>query len=110
MQKKKDQSPQKPSSFDLSTFGFLWDYILIKALREESTGLIIKPEQYEDNPEFGVVLSVGNGKLLDDGTVGPMFVKPGDKVFFGKYSTVKTRSVGKDFFIVRSEDIMAVAK
>lgn len=107
--KKASKLPQQKSSFDLTKFSFLWDYVLVRAIREETTtdGLI-KPEQYDDRPEFGEVIAVGTGKVLDDGTYLPMPVKPRDTIFFGKYSSEQTRFMGEDYYLIRAEDVRAV--
>lgn len=107
--KMKQQKTSPKSSLDLRDFKFLWDYVLVKAIREETSSMgLLKPEQYDDKPEFGTVFAVGQGKLLDSGHVEPVHVSVGDTIFFGKYSTEQTRSLGQDWFIIRSEDIKAV--
>lgn len=114
----KQQQKTQPSNFDITQFTFLYDNVLVKALRAEGQVVTIKatgekvslqnPQQYDDKPEFGVIIALGEGKLLDNGTIVPPKVKVGDKIFFGKYSTEQTRSVGQDYFIIREEDIKAV--
>jgi len=105
----KQKTSSKPKAFDLTQFNFLWDYVLVQATRaEESTDGLIKPEQYDERPEIGIVIATGGGKVLDNGTVWPMPCKPGDTVFFGKYSSVQTRMNGEDYYLIRAEDICAV--
>jgi co-chaperonin GroES (HSP10) len=88
------------SKFDLTKFIFRQDHVLVKALREERVDDLVRPEQYDDKPEFGEVVKVG--KEVTDLHVG-------DVVFFGKYSTEQTRNLGNDLFIIRQEDIKAVS-
>lgn len=98
------------SKFDLSKFTFRYDNVLVKAIREEVVqGGLVKPEQYDDKPEFGEVIAIGEGRVLDNGTVLAPKLKVGDIIFFGKYSSEQTRSLGQDYFILREEDIKAVA-
>jgi chaperonin GroES len=85
----------------------LQDNVLIASVEFETDGKVYRPNQYEDKPEFGVVLSVGQGRLLDNGTRVPSPVVEGDFVVFGKYSSVKVRAEGVDFLFVRDEDIMS---
>lgn len=80
---------------------------MIAAVDFETDGKVYRPSQYEDKPEFGLVLSVGQGRLLDSGQRVPSPVEPGDFVIFGKYSSVKVRAEGVDFLFVRDEDIMS---
>lgn len=102
------QKKTQASKTDLLKYDLLYDYILVKAIRQESVNGLVKPEQYEDKPEFGEVVSTGEGRLLEDGTVIPTKVKKGDIIFFGKYSSVQTRSLGEDYYIIRDDDVMAV--
>jgi chaperonin GroES len=53
-------------------------------------------------------LAVGNGKLLDNGTVRPLEVKVGDKVLFGKYSGNEVKVDGEDLIVMREDDIMGI--
>lgn len=85
---------------DLRKFNFRADNVLVCSIKPtEAANGLVKPEQYDDKPEFGTVIQVGDA-VTD--------LKAGDTVFFGKYSTVQTRSLGQDYFLIRSEDIQAV--
>ena len=73
----------------------LHDRILVRRVEETETtrgGLII-PDTAKDKPQEGEVVSVGKGKISDDGKVRPLDVKAGDRILFGKYAgtEVKTR-------------------
>lgn len=91
-------------------FTLLYDNVLVESLMQEEvdeeTG-IVRPQNYEDKPEIGTVLSIGKGRLLDDGVIVPLDVKVGDIVYFNKYSSVKVRLDTRDFFLIREEDIQA---
>jgi chaperonin GroES len=56
----------------------------------------------------GEVLSVGNGKVQDNGEVRALDVKTGDKVLFGKYSGTEVKVEGDDVLVMREDDIMGV--
>ena len=60
----------------------LHDRLVVRRLEEETTtaGGIVLPDSAKDKPARGRVVSVGDGKLLDDGTRGTFQVKPGDRV------------------------------
>jgi len=85
------------------------DNILIKPIRLEDINKegLVNPEQYEDKPEWGEVISVGSGKILDNGTILPIDYQAGDTVLYGMYSPYKTRIDGEDYLIVRAEDIIS---
>lgn len=90
----------------------LYDFVLLKPFVIEETRGIIKPQQYEDKPEYGEVIDVGEGRLLPDGTLAKLNVKKGDIVLFQKYSSEKVRdpATGIDYMLVKEEDIRLVLK
>ena len=91
----------KKNQFDITKYALLHDNVLIEALEvEESVSGIISPSQYEDKPEFGRVISVGVGIIMEEA------VEKDDIVVFNKYSTTKFRVEGKDYYVVRLEDIV----
>ncbi len=56
----------------------------------------------------GQVIAVGNGKILEDGSVRKLDVKIGDKVLFGKYGGTEVKVDGEELLVMREDDIMAV--
>ena len=88
----------------------LHDRVVVKREAEErkSPGGILIPDTAAEKPTFGKVLAVGNGKLLENGTVRPLDVKVGDKILFGKYSGTEVKVDGEDVLVMREEDILAV--
>ena len=69
---------------------------------------IVLPDTAKEKPQEGTVVSVGSGRLLDDGTKVPMEVKKGNKVLYGKYSGTELKIEGKDYLIVSEKDILAI--
>lgn len=69
---------------------------------------IILPDSAQEKPQRGVVLAVGPGKLLDSGKVATIGVKVGETVLYGKYSGTEVKLSGKDYVILRQEDVLAV--
>ena len=90
----------------------LHDRVIIKRVEEERTspGGIVIPDSAAEKPVQGKVLAVGNGKMLEDGSVRPLDVKVGDKVLFGKYSGTEVKMDGEELLVMREEDIMAVVE
>jgi chaperonin GroES len=75
---------------------------------ERTSGGIVLPDSAKDKPSRGTILSVGTGRLLDDGSRAPMQVKKGDRVLFTSYAP-ETIKVGDDeYLLMREEDILAV--
>lgn len=88
----------------------LHDRILIKRLEEEkktASGIVI-PDTAAEKPEQGEVMSVGKGKMTDEGKLVPLDVKVGDRVLFGKYSGQTVRVKGDELLVMREEDILGV--
>ncbi len=88
----------------------LYDRILAKRVEDQdrtSGGLFI-PDNAKEKPLEAVVISVGTGKMLANGTVQPIAVKAGDKILVAKYAGSDVKLVGKDHIILREDDILAV--
>ena len=88
----------------------LHDRVIIKRQEEERTspGGIVIPDSATEKPIRGKVVAVGNGKILEDGSVRKLDLKKGDNVLFGKYSGTEVKVDGEDLLVMREEDIMAV--
>jgi chaperonin GroES len=88
----------------------LHDRVLVRRMEEETTtaGGIVLPGSAAEKPNTGEVLAVGNGKILENGSVRPMDVKVGDKVLFGQYGGTAVKVDGEELLMMREEDIQAV--
>ena len=88
----------------------LQDRVLLKRVKEEekTKGGIIIPDSAKEKPIEGEVVAVGNGKVLEDGTIRKLDVKVGDRVLFGKYSGTEVKIDGEERLIVREDDILGV--
>jgi chaperonin GroES len=99
---------------DLKTMSIrpLHDRVVVRRLDEERTtaGGIVLPDSATEKPMEGMVISVGNGKISENGDVRPLDVKAGDKVLFGKYSGTEVKIDGEELLVMREDDIMAVVE
>lgn len=88
----------------------LQDRILVKRLdgEEKTAGGIIIPDNAKEKPLEGKVVSVGNGKVLDNGSLRKPEVKVGDKILFGKYSGTEVKIDGTEHLILKEDDILGV--
>ena len=88
----------------------LHDRVVIRRTEEErkSPGGIVIPDTATEKPSKGEVLSVGKGKILENGEVRPLDVKVGDNILFGKYSGTEVKVDGEELLVMREEDVMAV--
>ena len=67
-----------------------------------ASGLYI-PDSAKEKPQQGSIAAVGNGKKDHK-----MTVKVGDTVLYGKYAGTELKLDGKDYLIMREEDILAI--
>ncbi|NLX59966.1 MAG: co-chaperone GroES [Phycisphaerae bacterium] len=74
---------------------------------EKTAGGIVLPDTAKERPQRGKVISVGPGKLLDNGERASMCVAKGDQVLYAKYGGTEISVDGKDLVILRESDILA---
>ena len=88
----------------------LHDRIIVEAAakEEKTSGGIILPDSAQEKPQRGEVLAVGPGKRLDSGQLAPPDVQVGDHVLYGKYGGTEVTVDGKDYIILRADDVLAV--
>jgi len=89
----------------------LGDRLLVErheSSEQKSTGGIIIPDTAKERPNEGSVIAVGEGKRLDNGKLAVPCVKAGDRIMFGKWSGTEVKIDGKEFIIMREEDVLAI--
>ncbi|MBL8047920.1 MAG: co-chaperone GroES [Chthonomonas sp.] len=88
----------------------LLDRVIIEpaAKEEVSAGGIFLPDSAKEKPLKGTVIAVGPGKVLDNGKKVEVEVSQGDVVLYGKYSGTEVTVDGKEYMILRSDDILGV--
>ena len=88
----------------------LHDRIVVEAAAKEevtSSGIIL-PDSAQEKPLKGTVLAVGPGKRLDSGSLAAPDVKKGDVVLYGKYAGQEVTVDGKEFIMLRVDDVLGV--
>jgi chaperonin GroES len=88
----------------------LQDRLIIRRVKEEekTKGGIFIPDTAKEKPTEGEVMAIGNGKVLENGTVRALDVKVGDRVLFGKYNGNEVKLDGEDLLIIREEDVLGI--
>ena len=88
----------------------LADKVLVQRVEAENktAGGIVLPDTAKEKPQRGKVVSVGEGKILENGSHQPMQVKKGDMVLFTSYAGTEIKIDGKEYLIMSESDIMAV--
>ena len=88
----------------------LADRVLVHRLEAENktAGGIVIPDAAKEKPQKGKIISVGDGKVLDDGTIKKLQVKRGDMVLFTSYAGTEIKIEGKEYLIMSESDILAI--
>ena len=107
MAKKKAAKKSTGGAINLQPLG---DRVVIE--REESEGItaggIVLPDSAKDKPARGVIVSVGDGKLLADGSRGDFQVGVGDRVLFTSYAGEEFKIGDRELMLMREDDILAI--
>lgn len=92
----------------------LGDRVLVEPLSREETegrtkfGLVIPDTAEKERPEQGKVVAVGEGRRTEHGALVAPTVKKGQRVLFSKYGPAEIKVDGKNYLIVKEEDILAI--
>ena len=86
------------------------DNVLLERVEAETTtaGGIVLPDSAKEKPKEGIVIAVGNGRLKDDGSRTESQLSINDRVIFSSYAGTEISVGGKDYLIVREDEILAV--
>lgn len=88
----------------------LGDRVVLKVQKEEeqSIGGIVIASNAKEKPTTGEVITVGNGRILDNGQRVEPEVKVGQSVVFDKYAGSEVKYEGEEYLVIRENDIIAV--
>lgn len=88
----------------------LGENIVVKRVEAEETsaGGILLPDAARETPKQGRVLSVGDGRLLEDGSRARHLVAEGDRVLFGSYAGTEVDVDGQQLLIMCEDDVLAI--
>ena len=77
---------------------------------EVTAGGIVLPDSAKEKPLMGKIVSVGSGKLLENGTRAKLSVKKNDVVLFGKYGGSDVEVDGVEYKIMRESEILGIVE
>jgi len=88
----------------------LADRILVRRIEEQEMkrGGIIIPDTAKEKPQQAEVMAVGSGRILENGTRVPLAVKAGDKVLLGKWSGTDVTIDGREYLILKEDEILGI--
>ena len=109
LKKKKTKIYNKKEKYSMNIKP-LGDRVLVEPVEESevSKGGIIIPDSAKEKPQEGKIIAVGTGKLDENGKILPFNVKKNDIVLMPKYGGTEVKIDGKEYQIMREEDILAV--
>ena len=88
----------------------LYDVVLIEPKVSETTtpsGIVIPDTANKEKPMEGTILAVGTGKIVD-GKTTPLTVSVGNVVLFKKWGGTEIKIDGKEYLLIKEEDILAI--
>jgi chaperonin GroES len=104
------QTKQQKESGGSMNIKPLGDRVLVQPVEDQEVkkGGIIIPDTAKEKPQEGKVIAVGTGKRDEHGKLIPFEVKKGDRVLISKYGGTEIKIDGKDYLIMREDDILGV--
>jgi chaperonin GroES len=79
----------------------------VEAEEKTASGIVI-PDTAKEKPQEGKVVAVGPGNKDKQGKIIPMEVKKGDRILFAKFGGSEVRFDGKEYLIMKEDDVMGI--
>jgi chaperonin GroES len=85
----------------------LYDKVLIKRIKQsDKAGLIHLPESAQESSYKGEIIAVGDGRVLEDGSLRPLIVKVGDVVIFSPHVALRLNlDDGEQYLLLPEREI-----
>jgi len=97
--------------FELEPIG---DRIIVRPdeSSEDEQGGIYIPENSKEKSQSGVVMAVGRGKLMVDGSIAKLEVNVGDKIIYSRYggTEIKIKDDKDQTYLLMTEDDVLCVK
>jgi chaperonin GroES len=103
----KEKKSSDPTKIKLQPLG---DRVVVEREEAETVtaGGIVLPDTAKDKPARGTIVSIGDGRLLDNGARSPLQVKVGNRVLFSSYAGDTFKLGTRELLLMHEEDILAV--
>ncbi len=88
------------------------DKVVVKRIEadQQTRGGIVLPDNSQEQPHQGRVLSVGEGRLLKSGQRRPLCVGEGDRVVFSAYAGATVQVDGDELLVMSEDEILAILR
>ena len=91
------------------------DYVVLKVEEKKDTTtksgiVVVQKNSNDDRQQFGIVMAVGEGRILESGDLMPLGLSEGQKVMFNKYAGTEIKAGTKDdglYILIHERDIIA---
>jgi chaperonin GroES len=86
------------------------NYVVLKPKAKEETtksGIVI-PDTAKEKSQEGIVIALGSGLLLENGTRLPFEIQVGQTVLYKKYAGTEFKLEGEEYLVLKQEDILAI--
>jgi chaperonin GroES len=86
------------------------DRIIVRRVedQEQMRGGLYIPDTAKEKPQEGLVIAVGQGRILNNGERVAIDVKVGDKLLFGKYAGTEVKLDNEEYLILREDDVLGI--
>ena len=90
----------------------LGENVLVRRVEaeERTAGGILLPDAAKEKPKEGIVVAIGDGRLLEDGKRAPFGVAAGNRVIFSSYAGNEVKIDGEDYLLISENDILAIVE
>ena len=88
----------------------LGERILVKRIEaeEKTAGGIVVPDTAKKKPKEGKIISLGTGKVNEEGEKQPFTVKEGNRILFESYAGTEVKIDGEEYLIMKEDDILGI--
>ncbi len=88
----------------------LGDRVLLQRVEAEETsaGGIVIPDSAKEKPKEGVIVALGEGRMLESGDRADFSVSTGDRVLFSAYAGTEVKYDGEEYLVMGEDDILGV--
>ncbi|WP_027964061.1 co-chaperone GroES [Halalkalibacillus halophilus] len=88
----------------------LGDRVIVELVEQDETTTsgIVLPDSAKEKPQEGKVVAVGTGRVTDNGEKVALEVSEGDHIIYSKFAGTEVEKDGKEYLVLRENDILAV--
>lgn len=83
---------------------------VVEVEKTTASGIVLSGEASKPKHSEGVVVAIGDGKLLDNGKRHPITVEVGQRVIYNGFGGTKVSHQGKELVILSQDDILAIVE